>query len=180
MKRIYVVRHCKAEGQSSGSPLTEKGFKQAKTLATFLDDVNVERIISSPYTRAVQTIEPLAKRQNIDVDTNVLLKERVLSTEPLTDWSEKLKNSFEDPGLKFAGGESGEAASSRIVKVVEDIFNSELEHAIIVTHGNLMALLLNHFDKQFGFDEWITLSNPDVYLLKSDLNGVSFERVWHE
>ncbi|MFC4803108.1 MULTISPECIES: histidine phosphatase family protein [Neobacillus] len=35
-KKVYVIRHCEAEGQLKGAQLTEKGRKQAKELAEFL------------------------------------------------------------------------------------------------------------------------------------------------
>ncbi|MCJ7840910.1 histidine phosphatase family protein [Lederbergia sp. NSJ-179] len=39
---IYIIRHCEAEGQSSDSPLTEKGFIQANELSDLLSDRKVE------------------------------------------------------------------------------------------------------------------------------------------
>jgi len=180
LKKVYVVRHCAAEGQSSESPLTATGCKQANELATFFDNVNVERLISSPYKRAIQTIQPLAERLNIEIEMKNQLEERVLSAEPLPDWFEKLRKTFNNPDLKFEGGESSEEAANRIIEVVEDVFNSEFENTIIVTHGNLLALLLNHYNKEFGFDQWANLSNPDIYLLNSDSSGVTFERIPNE
>lgn len=180
LKKIYIVRHCKAEGQASESPLTEKGFEQANELATFFENVKVDRIISSPYKRAIQTIQPLAEQLNIGIEMNSQLEERVLSAELLPDWLEKLRKTFENPDLKFEGGESSEEAVNRIVKVVEDALKSEFKNTIIVTHGNLVALLLNHYNKQYGFEEWANLSNPDIYLLNRDSNGVTLERIWNK
>ncbi|HLQ83400.1 MAG TPA: histidine phosphatase family protein [Pseudogracilibacillus sp.] len=111
---------------------------------------------------------------------NSQLEERVLSTKLLSDWLEKLRTTFKSPYIKFEGGESSEEAVNRIIEVVEGAFKSELENTVIVTHGNLMALLLNHYNKQFGFNEWANLSNPDIYLLKSDSNRVTFERLWNK
>lgn len=178
MKNIYVIRHCEAEGQPSVAPLTERGLKQAVDLVAFFDNIKVERIIASPYKRAVQTIQPLAKQLNIEVEINNQLIERVLSTNHLSDWFEKLRTTFEDYELKFEGGESSQEAVKRIIEVVEDVFKGEFENTIIVTHGNLMSLLLNHYNKEFGFNDWLNLSNPDVYLLKSDSVKVTFERIW--
>ncbi|WP_267910607.1 hypothetical protein [Mammaliicoccus vitulinus] len=31
-----------------------------------------------------------------------------------------------------------------------------------------MTLLLNHFDKQFGFDECKNLNNPDLYVIDNE------------
>ncbi|MCK0473178.1 histidine phosphatase family protein [Halalkalibacter sp. APA_J-10(15)] len=178
MKKVYVIRHCEAEGQPPVSPLTNRGLKQAIELAAFFENSKVERIISSPYKRAIQTIQPLAKQVNVEIEVNRQLKERVLSTNYLSDWPEKLRNTFEDFELKFDGGESSQEAAKRITEVVEDVFKGAFENTIIVSHGNLISLLLNSYNKDFGFNDWSNLSNPDVYLLKSENKKVTFERVW--
>ena len=178
MKKVYVIRHCEAEGQASDAPLTATGQKQAQELAKFFSEIKVERIVSSPYKRAVQSIGPLADKFGVQVEKDDLLAERVLSSHNLPDWMEKLTASFEDAELKYEGGESGREAMERIVGVVEEIFNSEHEHSIVVTHGNILSLLLRHFDDKFGFHNWQALSNPDVFELKKDGENVSFERLW--
>ena len=177
MKKIYVIRHCQAEGQSPEALLTDKGIKQALDLLEFFSDTKIDRIISSPYRRAIDSILPLANRLNIDVEINEKLKERILSTKNLPDWFEKLRRTFEDNELKFEGGESSREALERIVSVVEEAINKN-NNTIIVTHGNLMSLLFMYFDKDFGFDEWKRLSNPDIYLFINESNEVTFQRVW--
>lgn len=175
MKKIYFIRHCEAEGQASEAPLTERGMRQADDLAEFFSKVNIDQIISSPYRRALQTIEPLAKRINIKIKINEQLKERVLSQQHLEDWLNKLKLTFDNMELKFEGGESSQEATKRIVEVVDDVFNSEISHTIIVTHGNLLALFLNHLNQEFGFDEWKSLRNPEVFLIKRKADHMTYE-----
>ncbi|WP_010676698.1 histidine phosphatase family protein [Bacillus timonensis] len=177
MKKIYTIRHCEAEGQSPDAPLTEKGQLQAMELAAFFENRKVDRIISSPFKRAIQTIQPLANKRNIDIEMNVQLAERVLSTKNMPDWYEKLKATYEDFELKYEGGESSRDAANRIIEVADDVIKNGGEHTIIVTHGGLMSLLLNHFNKNFGFEQWSKLSNPDVYILKMG-NPTIFERIW--
>lgn len=46
MKKIYVIRHCEAEGQPPEAQLTEIGLKQAIDLTNFFSDIKVERIIT--------------------------------------------------------------------------------------------------------------------------------------
>jgi 2,3-bisphosphoglycerate-dependent phosphoglycerate mutase len=106
MKKIYLIRHCEAQGQPAEAPLTDNGFRQANHLSKFFRDVPIDRIISSPYKRAVQTAEPLAKRMNLEIEKNDLLTERILSSQNLIDWIEKLRATFADFELKFEGGES--------------------------------------------------------------------------
>lgn len=178
MKKIYLVRHCEARGQSADAELTENGLKQAAFWADFFTGVKIERIISSPYKRTVQSILPLARQLDIEIETDNRLTERVLSSENLPDWMDKLSLTFEDFELKFEGGESSREAMESIVSVVEEVLNGKDQITIIVTHGNLLSLLLNHYDNKFGFDGWKNLSNPDVFLLKSTDREVTYERLW--
>ena len=66
-KAIYIIRHCEAEGQAPEAPLTAKGKAQAKELSVFLSGKKVDRIVSSPFLRAVQTIEPFAEDKNLQI-----------------------------------------------------------------------------------------------------------------
>ncbi len=67
---LYLIRHAQADERGakypddSQRPLVEKGHKQAKALAKALDvlDVELDRLFSSPYTRALETAKPLVKR----------------------------------------------------------------------------------------------------------------------
>ena len=177
-KKIYVIRHCEAEGQPSEASLTNRGHKQAIELAKFFTNIKIDRVITSPLLRAIQSIEPLVENKKMKLEIDSRLSERILSVKDLPDWLEKLKATFINMDLKFEGGESSNEAAYRIVSVVKDILNSENKNTIIVTHGNLMSLLLNDINQDFGFEQWKNLSNPDVFLLHFINNKLSFERVW--
>lgn len=176
-KKIYIIRHCEAKGQSSDSPLTEKGFIQASELADFLSGFKVDRIISSPFLRALQTIKPFAEKKNIEIEVDSRLTERVLSSLNFSDWMEKLEATFNDMDLKYKDGESSNEAMKRIVEVVNDVLASQSENTIIVAHGGVISLLLNYYDKNFGFKQWKSLSNPDVYLLSISQNEFQVKRL---
>src|SRR5690625_6007216 len=87
MKKIYFVRHCSADGQHKDSPLTIEGTRQAQLLSIFLteNDIPIDRIISSPYLRAVESIKPYAEKHGIDIEVDERLHERVLSNEPVDE-----------------------------------------------------------------------------------------------
>lgn len=177
MQKIFLIRHAEAQGQSPEAQLTENGLKQARELADFFNGIDVERIISSPYLRAIQTIEPLADQLAIEVEQDDQLKERLLSSTPLPDWYESLRATFEDFDLAYEGGESSRAATIRAIGVLDRVI-TEGKNTILVTHGNLMALLLHHLDQAFGFEEWSRLQNPDVYLLTVKGDAKTLERIW--
>jgi 2,3-bisphosphoglycerate-dependent phosphoglycerate mutase len=177
MKAIYLVRHCKAEGQDASAPLTPQGFVQANILADVLGAVNVERIISSPYLRATQSIAPLAQRLRLEVEVDSRLIERDLCSPSREDWQDCLRASFSDLTKSFDDRESSSAAIRRAVAVVADIERHSARNTVVVTHGNLMALLLKHFDASVGFAEWAALTNPDVHRVGLT-EPFSIRRLW--
>ncbi|MBD2412538.1 histidine phosphatase family protein [Nostoc calcicola FACHB-3891] len=172
LKTLYIVRHCQAVGQEPNAPLTSEGYVQAIALTDFLFDFGIERVISSPFTRAYQSIAPLTERLSLSIEIDKRLAERVLCATPLADWRERLAQSFTNLDLCLDGGESSRDAMARGIAVVDEALQQKANTIAIVTHGNLMALILKHFDDRIGYPEWQKLSNPDVYRVQF-LNGAT-------
>lgn len=174
MKMVYLVRHCSATGQLPGAELSQAGRQQANELASFFKDKNIHHIISSPYIRAVDSIQPTAQSKNIPITIDDRLAERVLSSSNLPNWLELLEQTFTDLELKLDGGESSREATDRAIKVV----NESPNNCVLVTHGNLMSLILKHFDDSIDFQDWKSLSNPDVYTLTIVNTESTIEHLW--
>jgi len=91
-----------------------------------------------------------------------------------------LENSFQDLNICYEGGESSLQAMNRAMGVIEDALKGSAKNIVVATHGNLMSLILKHFDPSFGFEEWKSLSNPDVYCLKFEDDTSQIDRIWQE
>lgn len=168
MKKIFFVRHCLATGQHKDAPLTQKGVKQSYQLAQFFSEQRfpIDRIISSPYLRAIDTIKPYAEQQGIAIELDHRLEERILSGDPIDDWFEMLAYSFVNKEFKLPGGESSHEATQRGLGVLATIFqDQDHDHIICVSHGNLIALIIHYYDQQFGFDGWRRLQYPDLFMM---------------
>jgi 8-oxo-dGTP diphosphatase len=78
---VFLVRHAHAgeredwDGDDRKRPLSKKGWKQARGLVEQLEPLGVRRLISSPYVRCVQTLEPLAERLGLKVEEDDRLAE---------------------------------------------------------------------------------------------------------
>ena len=78
---IYLVRHGKAGDRDEWSapdhlrPLSKKGKAQAEGLVGQLGDRGVTRILSSPFVRCVQTVEPLAVHLDLKIEEHDVLAE---------------------------------------------------------------------------------------------------------
>ena len=178
MKTIYVVRHAKAEGQPRESHLTMEGNKQAEQLVHFFQDKPIDRIISSPFLRTLQTIQPLAEMRKLPIIQDERLAERVLSSRDYPDWKEQLSLSFENFEMVLEGGESNQSGYERACSILEEIIQGDDKNVILVTHGNLMTLLLRYFNDKAGIDELFALSNPDVYEISINGEQKSMTRIW--
>ncbi|UFU01232.1 histidine phosphatase family protein [Radiobacillus kanasensis] len=183
MKRLILIRHCNAEGQHKDSPLTYDGIHQARHLATFLQEAgfSIDRILSSPYLRAIESIKPYAEQQMTSIEIDDRLKERILSEEPIDDWLDVLEQSFDNQDFRLPGGESSNDARERVRQLLDELQQDE-EHSdiAVVTHGNLLAILLSEFQVDIGFNHWKGFTNPDIFTVQKTGGEYVVERVWHQ
>ena len=181
MTCLYLVRHAHSVWTPDEMrPLSQSGLEDARRVADILAPVRPEAIYSSPYLRAKQTVEPLAGALAMAIEEVADLRERTLSEVPVDDWRAALKRSWEDFSFACPGGESSGAAQQRAMTVCRDLAGRHPGGAIVLaTHGNLLALLMNHYDPSVGFDRWNKLSSPDIYRVDLDSAAeVQFERMW--
>ncbi|HKY66810.1 MAG TPA: phosphoglycerate mutase family protein [Acidimicrobiales bacterium] len=79
--RLYVVRHADAGSRSSwdgpdeARPLTNRGRRQAAAITAELRAARVTRLVSSPYRRCVQTLDPLGQELRLPVESDDRLAE---------------------------------------------------------------------------------------------------------
>lgn len=169
---IYLLRHCKTTSQAFHAHLTEDGVKMAKAIIPKLEELNIDEIHSSPMLRAVETIQPFSAINNINIQLHDELQERILSQIPLEDWKSELQKTFLDFEYKINGGESSKEALLRILNLVNQL--DETKNHIIVSHGDLLSLLINYYDSSFGFGNSLKMKNPALYkLMKNTVKEIS-------
>lgn len=178
MATIYLIRHCQATGQEADAPLTSLGVQQAKELVTFFENIPIDYIVSSPFERAIKTAEPLAREKGLLLDKDARLTERILCDQPLEDWQEKLKQTYVDFDVRFGQGETSREAQTRGLSCIHEFQETGFKHLVVVSHGNLISLILRYFDPTFGYDAWSKLTNPDVYQI--NLAERSVKRIYDQ
>jgi len=78
---LYLVRHAKAgsrndfDGNDIDRPLTSSGHRQAVDLCRRLAAVSPSVLVSSPYQRCIETLEPLAVAMDVAVGVDQRLAE---------------------------------------------------------------------------------------------------------
>jgi 2,3-bisphosphoglycerate-dependent phosphoglycerate mutase len=179
MARVLLVRHCESSGPAPDAPLTPTGLAQADALADFLASHPIERVVSSPYLRARQTIAPFAARAGLEVEIDARWAERRLSAAPIPEWREVVRRSFDDLDHRAPGGESGRETQARGRAALDALLAAHEPLVATVSHGQLLSLLLHSIDARFGYAGWESLSFPDVLVVAHDAAGaIGFDRVW--
>ena len=181
MTTIYFVRHAHSTytKEERERPLSEKGQLDAENVTHLLKDRHIDVVISSPYKRAIQTVQGIANTYHVSIEIEENLRERLLSKEPVTDFNDAVQKVWEDWDFAYEGGESNEVAQRRAVICMQNILKKyEDQNIVIGTHGNIMVLLMNYFDSKYDFRFWKTLRMPDIFKLNfhnEDL--ISAERI---
>jgi len=178
MRRLLLVRHCQSSGQHAEASLTDLGHAQARALAERLAAHPIDRVVSSTYRRARETLAPFAARAGLELHVDERLVERRLSPEPIDGWRDVVARSFVDPDFAVPGGESAREVLARGWAALESILEAGHSLPAVASHGQLISLVLQRIDPSFGFADWQALSNPDVHLIERDERGrYSFRRL---
>ena len=78
---VYLVRHARAgsrgrwKGDDALRPLSKVGKSQANGIAKLLSDKPIDMVISSPFTRCLGTVEPVAAKLGVEIETSDALAE---------------------------------------------------------------------------------------------------------
>lgn len=74
MPHVYLVRHAKSLGRTAWQerdalrPLSKAGRRQAEALPAHFGGVGFEHLVSSPFVRCLQTLEPLATSLDVTIE----------------------------------------------------------------------------------------------------------------
>ncbi|TVY10223.1 histidine phosphatase family protein [Paenibacillus cremeus] len=186
---VYMVRHAESpytEGDERSRGLTPQGSEKAKRAAELLKDAGITVVASSPYARAILTVEPLAQAIGSKIEVDEDLRERLLAAEdyviPNEEFTSTIENVFANPDLTLPGGESNTTAARRGVQAFQRLLDKHRGETIAVgTHGNIMTLIMQQYDAQYGLHFWKQTSKPDIYRMDFEQDAlVHVTRLWTE
>lgn len=179
---IYLVRHAHSNYSRDelGRSVSEEGRKQVDIVSELLIGEDIEVFISSPYRRAIQTVEGAAEALGIEIVLNEGFRERTLSSVPVEDFETTIQSVWKDPDFSLQGGESNMQAQKRGIEALEDILERyKGKRVAIGTHGNIMAIIMNYYDAKYNYEFWKGLSMPDIYKLSFGNNRlIDVKRIW--
>lgn len=164
---LYFVRHAHSPyvpNREAERGLSEQGRRDASRVAEILTQYDIDVVVSSPYARAVDTVRETAEQVGTEVRTELGFRERRLAESHVEDFEKAITRVWEEPSFSWPGGESNEVAQQRGIEAVNRTLDQwDGKNIAIGTHGNILTLILNHYDETYDFEFWQQLAMPDIY-----------------
>jgi 2,3-bisphosphoglycerate-dependent phosphoglycerate mutase len=146
--------------------LTEVGHRQAQALVAQLVALAPTTVVSSPYRRAVQTVEPTANMLGVEVGTDWRLREWDSGLEVCPDWADHYARSWADQTLARPSGESLHELARRAVDVLRRFMSEGGDQVLVVgSHGTFISQALAGFGVPVDWAFWRDMPMPAVYHL---------------
>ena len=132
--------------------LSPEGEKRAEGLCNIEELDNVDRIFTSNSVRAIATAKYLAEKNNIKIELDKRIDERIFGVETLNDLPKDFnKLSFDNKDFKMNNGESLNEVDSRFINFINDLLEQDSNKNVLVIHG---LILLSYLETicDFSFD----------------------------
>ena len=135
---LYVIRHAQSSQEKEKfseyeRPLTIEGLQQAKDIISQLLELKIEKIYSSPYKRALDTIKPFAMKTGLEI--NKVEDFREIKLQPVGKQFMKIKEkTFSDLNFKLPNCESGLECQERFYNKILSLL-PEIKGKVIIPYS---------------------------------------------
>ena len=185
MTTVYFIRHAESDisvRDPQTRPLTPKGLKDRLLVTEFLQDKNISAVYSSPFKRAVDTVSDFAGRYGYKIFEVYDLRERLSdgnsSLMEKKDFFAFIKKQWDDFSFTLSDGECLNAVQKRNIDALNEILiQSENKNIAIGTHGTALSTIINHYDKSYGFDDFMSMVDIMPWVVKMDFDGTNCEGI---
>ncbi len=156
MKTVYFVRHGESENNAikhyntSDTPLSLIGERQAEMVAERCTKLPVELIVASDMLRAQQTAKIISGRIHINVETCPHFRERITATSILGKSRKDphvmaavalSEENFHTVGWRYEDGENFEDLKSRALNGLRYLEERPEKEIVVVSHGFFMFVM---------------------------------------
>lgn len=171
--KIYFIRHAQADNQDANTRsrlLTLAGYEKAQCLERAYQDLKIDAFYSSPYARAVATIQPLANHHHQEIELVEDFREREANFKIMQYFDLYMKKQWDDFSYKDEG-ESLQEVVDRYVNKLQEILKLDHNTVVIGTHGVALCALLKHYDASFSEEAMFTYMNELPCIIEMNFQG---------
>ena len=158
MTVVYFVRHAQPNYDNHDDltrELTAKGLEYRKLVTAFLRDKQVDAVLSSPYTRAVDTVQEFADAHDLPIRLMDDFRERKIESTWIEDFKGFSQRQWSDFDYKLSDGESLREVQTRNISALNQVLDEYDGKTVVVgSHGTALSTILQYFNPSFGYDDF--------------------------
>ncbi|WP_010296242.1 histidine phosphatase family protein [Clostridium senegalense] len=178
MTKIYFVRHAKPDFKILDDltrPLTDEGLKDSESLCELFKNKDINKVYSSPYKRAIDTVLPVAQMLNLEINIVEDFRERRICNKWLDDFDSFAKNQWKDFNYKIEDGECLLEVQQRNINALKNILRENNSNNIIIgTHGTALSTIINYYDVTFKYEHFERIKNIMPWVVMLEFEGENF------
>lgn len=170
MTIIYFVRHAEPDFNNHNDltrPLTEKGKRDVALVNQFLEDKQIDIILSSPFIRAIDTVKVFSDKINKEVQIVDGFRERKVDRCWIENFNEFSMKQWEDFEYKLNDGESLREVQNRNITSLKIVLaDYQNKNIVIGSHGTALSTIINYYDPTYGYNEFNEIRGLMPWIVK--------------
>ncbi len=177
MTNLYFVRHAEPNYDNHDDmsrELTPQGLIDRYKAKNFLSDKDINLVLSSPYKRSVDTVQPVADAiGQTEIETYYDLRERTVCDEWLYCFDDYARNQWTDFTYKLEGGEClGEVQARNVAAINEIVKKYNGRNIAIGSHGTALSTIIHYYTGgKWGFDDFQRIKKVMPFVVKLSFDG---------
>lgn len=168
MTKVYFVRHAEPEhswADDRTRPLTKEGIKDCDIVLNFFQTRKIDKFYSSPYKRSVDTIQSSADYFHCKIITDERFREREKGVG--SNNYGMYQKRWNNHDFHEKNGESINMVQKRNVEALFEILLRDKDKTVVIgTHGTALSTLLNYFNSDFGFYDFMHIIDWMPYIVE--------------
>lgn len=182
MTIVYFVRHAQTDYSTSDDRerlLTETGMRDRHKVEEYfmqnglLDKIT--RIYSSPYRRAIDTIQPLADCIGKPIVLVENFRERMVDATD-EDYFQVNKRLWKDFNEKVQGGESLGEVTNRNIQALNHILAVHKDAIVVIgSHGTSLSTILHHYQPEFGYKDFKRVIEIKPWIVRLEFSNMEYQ-----
>lgn len=158
MTRIFFVRHAEPNYDNHDDrlrELTPRGMEDRKKVTAFLSDKSIDKVISSPFKRAIDTVQDFADKNGLSIELIEDFRERRVDSEWIEDFTAFSRKQWSDFSFKLSDGECLKEVQDRNISALNSVLKKYPGKNIVIgSHGTALCTIINYYDNSFGYDNF--------------------------
>lgn len=175
MTTIYFIRHAEPDYTNHNDrerPLTQKGKEASKSVTQYLSDKIIDMVLSSPYTRAVETIKDFADSFGHPILIVEDFRERKVDSIWIENFNKFTEMQWNDFDYKLSDGECLREVQSRNIDALVQVLRVyENKNIVIGSHGTALSTIINYFEPSYGFEDLQRIRDIMPWIVKLSFQG---------